>query len=139
MATVNVTKSINIPAATAWDKLSGFSGIEHFSPIERSEVDGTGVGAKRSCFLPENVEIKEEMTQFDAENMVFTYVILSGPFPISNYISTVKVNAKGDTQTEISWTANYEVGEEAEKEMEGLFSGFYNAIIDGLEKLVLAA
>lgn len=139
MTTVNVTKTINIPAQTAWNKLASFSGIEHFSPIERSIVEGTGVGAKRSCFLPENVEIKEELTKLDIESMSFEYVILSGPFPITNYVSTVKVSSKGNESSEISWTANFIVGDAPEDEMKGLFSGFYNAIIDGLESLVLKA
>lgn len=139
MTTVNVTKTIYIPAQTAWDKLVSFSGIEHFSPIERSVVEGTGVGAKRSCFLPENVEIKEELTKLDNENMEFEYVILSGPFPISNYVSTVKVSAKGDEASEISWTANFVVGDVPADQMKGLFSGFYHAIIDGLEALIVNA
>lgn len=139
MTTVNVTKTINIPAQTAWDKLSGFSGIEHFSPIERSVVDGIGVGAKRSCFLPENVEIKEEMTKFDDVKKEFEYVILSGPFPVTDYVSTVKVSAKSDESSEISWTTNFNTDKAAEEEMKGLFSGFYHAIIDGLEALVNAA
>lgn len=138
MTTVNVTKTINIPAQTAWDKLSSFSGIEHFSPIERSIVQGTGVGAKRSCFLPENVEIKEELTKLDNNSMTFEYVILSGPFPISNYVSTVSISSKGNEASEISWTANFVVGDVPVEEMKGLFAGFYNAIIDGLEKLVIA-
>lgn len=139
MTTVNVTKTINIPAQTAWDKLASFSGIEHFSPIERSVVEGTGIGAKRSCFLPENVEIKEELTKLDNVSMTFEYVILSGPFPITNYVSTVKVSAKGNEDSEISWTANFNVGDAPVEEMKGLFSGFYNAIIDGLEALVVNA
>ena len=139
MTTVNVTKTINIPAQTAWDKLASFSGIENFSPIERSVVEGKGVGAKRSCFLPDNVEIKEELTKLDNTNMEFEYVILSGPFPISDYVSTVKITSKGEESSQISWTANFVVGEAPVEQMEELFTGFYHAIIDSLESLVINA
>ncbi len=136
MTQVNVTKSINVPAEAAWDKISTFRGIEEFSPIERSVVEGSGVGALRTCYMPDNVIINEKLNQVDDEHMKLEYEILSGPFPITGYVSTVQVTSLDDNNCQISWGAKYEVGTEAETEMKNLFEGFYNVIITSLEALI---
>ncbi len=134
MTKVNVTKTIAVPAGTVWKKISAFEGIEDFSPIARSVVEGRGVGAKRSCFLPDNAEIKERLTKLDDSNMNLEYIILSGPFPLSDYVSNVSVKPVDDSHCEVSWGSQFNT--EAEAEMKSLFEGFYNAIMEGLEKLL---
>jgi len=136
MTKVNVTKTINVSAESAWKNLSSFRGIEHFSPIARSVVEGNGVGATRSCFMPDDAEIKEVMSGLDNEAMTLEYKILSGPFPFENYISTVKVMDKGSESCEVSWGSNFDAAEEHEAAMKELLDGFYNAMIDGLETLI---
>lgn len=137
MTKVNVTKSINVSAADAWTKLSAFSGIEHFSPITRSIVEGKGVGAKRSCYLPDDAEIKETLDKLNHETMDLQYSIQSAPFPISGYLSDVSVKSIDNSSCEISWSAQFKVEDGApEADMTGLFEGFYNAMIDGLETLI---
>jgi len=87
MSKVNVTKTINISAAKAWENIASFRGIENISPIASSVVEGDGVGAKRSCFMPDDSEIKEELIKLDNHNMLLEYKIISGPFPITGYVS----------------------------------------------------
>jgi hypothetical protein len=38
MTNVNVTQTINVPAAAAWGKLARFRELENFSPIARTVV-----------------------------------------------------------------------------------------------------
>lgn len=137
MTKVNVTKSIKVSASDAWTKLSAFSGIENFSPIAKSTVEGEGVGAKRSCYLPDDSEIKETLDKVDNNTMDLQYSIQSGPFPISGYVSDVSVKSVGEGKCEISWTSQFNVNEGAPvEEMEGLFTGFYNTMIESLETLI---
>ena len=138
MTNVNVTKTINVPAASVWAKLESFRGIEKFSPIARSVAEGEGVGTKRTCYMPDNAEIKEELTKLDNENMQLEYIILSGPFPITDYVSTVKVKAIDENTCEVSWGSTFVVGEAPESDIIGLFDNFYNVIIDSLEALIKA-
>jgi hypothetical protein len=137
MTKVNVTKSIKVSASDAWTKLSVFSGIENFSPIARSIVEGQGVGAKRSCYLPDNSEIKETLDKVNNNTMDLQYSIQSGPFPISGYVSDVSVKPVSDSSCEISWTSEFNVNKGAPVEdMTGLFEGFYNTMIESLETLI---
>lgn len=133
MTEVTVTKSINIPTGKAWKELSSFKGIENYSPIERSITEGTGAGAKRTCYLPDGAAIHEILDFVNDKTMEMQYKITEGPFPITGYVSNVKISPTGADGCKITWGCEFESSEEVKKEMEDLFGGFYNVIIESLE------
>ena len=134
MTEVIVTKSVNIPAEAAWKTLSSFRGIENFSPIERSITEGEGAGAKRTCYMPDGATIYETLDLVNTAEMEFQYSITEGPFPVTNYVSTVKISPISANQCKISWGCEFESSEEVRQDMIQLFEGFYNIIIDSLEQ-----
>lgn len=136
MEEVIVSKSINVSADVAWKKLSSFRGIEEFSPIERSETVGEGAGATRTCYMPDGAAIYEVLEEVENEKMEFQYKITEGPFPITGYVSNVKVEKTGEGSCKVTWGCEYETAPEAKDEMKKLFEGFYNVIIDSLESLI---
>jgi len=136
MSEVVVNKTINASAKDAWNRLSSFKGIEEYSPIAKSETTGEGAGAKRTCYMPDGAVIFETLNSVDVENMEFEYEINKGPFPITRYVSTVKVEAIGDNSCKITWGCEFDSDPEAEADMIQLFKGFYNVIIDSLEELL---
>jgi hypothetical protein len=136
MTEVIVTKSINIPASIAWDMLSSFKGIEAFSPIEKSVTVGEGAGAKRTCTMPDGAVIHEVLDRVESQDMEMQYSITEGPFPITGYVSTVKVSTIDANHCKISWGCEFESSKEVEPQMIELFEGFYHVIIDSLETLV---
>lgn len=136
MANVIVSKEIKVPAGTAWEKFASFRGIEEFSPIERSVTEGNGAGATRTCYLPDGAAIHEVLNKVENSAMELEYEITDGPFPVSRYVSTIKVAAKGDNRCEVTWGCEFDSADEHKEEMSNLFGGFYNVIIDGLENLV---
>ena len=139
MTAVNVTKTIKVTAKDAWETISSFEGIEKFSPVARSVKTGEGVGALRSCFMPDDAEIKEELTGLNDEKMHLQYIITSGPFPFTDYVSDVLVKEVSETTCEVSWSSQFNVNEGVpEAAMVELLEGFYNAIMQGLEELVPA-
>ena len=136
MTEVNVTKTIQISADKAWANLSYLRVFENISPIERSEVIGEGAGATRTCYMPDGAAIYETLDKVDSSTMEFQYSITEGPFPVEGYVSTVGIKAVGENSCSVSWTAQYDVSDEAAGQMKELFEGFYNVIIDSLENLV---
>lgn len=133
MTKVTVSKSIKVPAAKTWEALSSFRGIENYSPIERSETVGEGAGAKRTCYMPDGAAIHEVLSSVEDASMKMQYKITEGPFPITGYVSDIKVESEGNGSSKITWECEFESSEEVKGEMKNLFGGFYNAIIDGLE------
>ena len=138
MTEVIVSKSINVSAEKAWEKLSSYRGIEEFSPIEKSETIGYGAGATRTCYLPDGAAIYEVLEEVANEKMELQYKITDGPFPIKGYVSNVKVEKTAEDACKITWGCEFETEPKAEGEMVKLFEGFYHVIIDGLESLILS-
>ncbi len=136
MTEVIVSKSIQVPAGKAWEKLSSFRGIEEFSPIQRSETIGEGAGATRTCYMPDGAAIHEILEEVENERMEMQYKITEGPFPITGYVSTVKVERVGEQSCKITWGCEFESAEEVKGEMIELFEGFYHIILDSLENLI---
>lgn len=133
MTEVIVSKAINIPAQEAWTALSSFRGIENYSPIARSETKGEGAGSTRTCFMPDGAAIHEVLNFAENDKMEMQYKITEGPFPIANYVSDVKVSSIDTNNCKITWGCEFETSEETKAEMENLFGGFYNVIIESLE------
>ncbi len=129
MTEVVVSKQINVTAIIAWEKLSSFKGIEEFSPIEKSKTSGTGEGATRICYLPDGAAIHEVLSMVDESSKEFQYKITEGPFPITGYISTVKVTSTGNDSCKVTWGCEFETFPETEKEMIALFNAYYYIIL----------
>jgi len=136
MTKVSVSKTINVSAKQAWKELAAFGGIENFSPIERSETKGRGVGMKRTCYMPDTLAINEELTILDEDGMHLEYVIHSGPFPVTDYTGIIRVKSTGDNSCEVSWGAHYKVDTTNEEKMKNMLEGFYNVSIEGLASYI---
>ena len=136
MTEIIVSKKISVSAKKAWKKLSSFKGIEKFSPIESSVTNGKGAGATRICYLPDGAAIHEVLESVENDSMEMQYKITDGPFPITGYLSTVKVSSKGNNKCKITWGCEFECEKEVEPDMVKLFEGFYNVIIESLENLI---
>lgn len=135
MTEVVVNKSLNVAANKVWANISSFRGIEEWSPIEKSETTGNGAGAKRTCFI-NGAPIQETLNSVDDAKMELEYQIDQGPFPIEDYLSTIKVEAVGDDSCKVTWGCEYIPNAGAETEMENLFNGFYNGALEALEQLI---
>jgi hypothetical protein len=135
MTTVSVTKTINVSATEAWNNLSSFKGIENYSPIASSVTEGEGKGMNRVCTMPDGANIYEKLTKQDHEAKEMQYIITEGPFPFTDYASTVKVSGDDKTAT-IHWSAEFNASEENKQPMIDLLSGFYNNIIESLESYI---
>ena len=136
MTEVTVNKTIQVPASRAWATLSSFRNIEEISPIAKSETIGEGAGATRTCYMPDGAAIHEILNKVEDATMEMQYKITQGPFPISGYISDVKVEAIGDASCKVTWGCQFETEEANNPAMIELFEGFYHAIIEGLETMI---
>jgi len=136
MTEVVVSKTIQVPANKAWSTLSSFRNIEAISPIERSETIGEGAGATRTCYMPDGATIFEVLDMVDDNSMEMQYKITEGPFPITGYVSNVKVESIENSSCKVTWGCQFGTNEETKAAMIELFEGFYNVIIDSLESMI---
>jgi len=140
MTNVSVKNTINAPANEVWKTLSSFRDVEKYIPLVKSStVEGSGVGAKRTCMIPNESggegKIEEELKSIDNDAKTFSYSITSSPMPLMNYLSTVKVKDLGNGRCEVEWSSTFEPKGMAEKEVVKMINDIYVTAIDGLKKL----
>jgi len=140
MTNVTAKVTINAAADEIWKTLSSFRDVEKYIPLVKSStVEGSGVGAKRTCIIPNESggegKIEEELKSFDNDIKTFSYSITSSPMPLENYLSTVKVKDLGNGMCEVEWSSTFEPKGMPEEEVAKMINDIYVTAIDGLKKL----
>ncbi|QFY42090.1 SRPBCC family protein [Candidatus Methylospira mobilis] len=109
--TINVTKTIDVPAEKAWKAISSIGGLERWFPVIKTcTVEGEGVGAVRTLELAQGGKMRDRIDEIDYENKRFRYLRFEHPFPIKNYLCTIEVTtAPGDRRSTISWSVEVEL------------------------------
>ena len=141
MIHVSVKDTINAPADIVWKTVGAISNVEQYIPtIKSSTVQGSGLGAKRTCILTnekgeEMGKIEEDIIAFNDDAKTYSYAITSAPFPVENYVGTVKVTDRGNNTCELEWSSECEAKGMTEEEVSNMLHDVYSSILNGLKKL----
>lgn len=97
---------INAPAEKVWAVVGNFQDMSWLSLVEKTEgTGGNEKGAKRTLTLKGGAKIEEELNQFAADKMMYSYRITNVDvkvLPVSNYSSKIIVKGEGD-KTTVTW------------------------------------
>lgn len=110
---LNVHESVMIHASPddVWAKVKDFDGLNTWHPAVASDkiVTGTNntVGAERLLTLQDGGTINEKLTAFDEKHHRFSYMILKGVLPVSDYNSTLVVKAAGKGRSKVTWSGTF--------------------------------
>jgi len=139
MVSVVVEKEIPVPAEKVWALLADFGDIS-WSGMTNVVVEGEGVGMTRRIIVGEGQEALERLDARDAEQMTFTYSILSGnAMPINNIQGSPKVSVVDDQNCILSWTITGAEEGISESEAQEMLSGFYSGLLGVVSKAALAS
>ncbi|AMK77985.1 polyketide cyclase/dehydrase/lipid transport protein [Methylomonas methanica] len=132
LKTVNVSKTMPIPAETVWSAIAGIGGLERWFPvIAACRVQGDGVGALRVLTLAAGGEMTDRIELIDHDRRRFRYNRIESPFPVNRYLGTVDVAETVDGRTVVEWVVDIE----AEAESRELLEFVRQAITDGVAGL----
>ena len=70
--------------------------------------------------------VEKQTARSDTDHS-YSYAFLSSPLPVSNYSSTIKVTAKGEGASVITWTGTYTPDAGKEKDASEALNGVYEA------------
>ena len=140
---LSVTKSITIdsPSELVWAKIKDFNALNSWHPAvvsdEIIEGDNNQPGAVRLLTLGDGGTIKEKLLAWDDAGMSYSYAILEGVLPVSNYESTLSVRALSDTSSDVTWTGSFNAGGgKDDKTAFDTISGVYEAGLENLAKMM---
>ena len=134
MAKVSVSTRISAPADEVWRLVGGWNALPDWHPaVQKSEIEQGG--HLRRLRLADGTEITERLEKLDSGERTYTYSITACALPLTNYRSTITVDAEGAAST-VEWSTNFEPLGAPEADVVKSLSDFYQAGFDNLKKLL---
>jgi hypothetical protein len=131
MATASAHIEIAASADKVWQLIGGFDALPDWLPyIPKSELSEGG--RVRTLANPDGDAIVERLLSFDEAGRSYSYSILSAPFPVTAYSSTLRVVDAGSGAARIDWSGQFTPAGVSDEEASKLFRGIYE---DGLAAL----
>lgn len=121
--------AIELPfdAATVWRLVGGFGALPDWLPYITTSELGEG-GRTRRLTNPDGEVIVERLLIFDEDGRSYSYAILQAPFPVTDYVSTLRVSAKSnDAGSRVIWSGHFTPRGVSAADATQLFQGIYDA------------
>jgi hypothetical protein len=119
------------PANEVWQLIGGFGSLPDWLPyIPKSELKEGG--RIRYLWNPDGDPIVERLLSFDDDARSYSYAILRAPFPVTDYVSTLSVVDKGNSESRVEWSGAFKPAGVTDGEASQLFKKIYE---DGLKAL----
>jgi len=134
MTKVTVCTKVMAPAEEVWRLVGGWNALPDWHPAVETSVIEEG-GHRRRVKLADGSEIVEQLEKFDGEAKTYTYSIVGGTMPLSDYRSTITVSREGEKST-IEWSTSFRPLGVPENEITRMLEQFYQAGFDNLRKLL---
>ncbi|MFC9394523.1 SRPBCC family protein [Streptomyces sp. NPDC057027] len=133
MASTSVSRVVPATPQKVWDLIGGFDALPDWLPYipQSTALEG---GRVRRLANPDGDVIIERLVGFDEAERHYSYAILEAPFPVTGYVSTLRVHTVPgrDDVAEVQWSGRFNPDNVTDAEAEELFAGIYR---DGLEAL----
>ena len=131
---LEAAKTVDVAASPekVWQTIGGFCGIADWHPAVTKCVPGEqGATPTRTLTLKGGGTLVEEQTARSDPGMKYSYTILQGPLPVSDYHSTISVTKNG-TGSAITWTGTFKAKGASDADATKTIQGIYDS---GLEAL----
>jgi mxaD protein len=142
------TATIKAPVDKVWATVKDFDSLDKWHPaiVKDEIIKGTNnkPGAVRALSIKDGPVIKEQLTAFSDTLHSFTYKFVDTPFPIKDYVSTLRVKANKDGTTLVRWSSTFKRKNpadnppDAESDAAGvkLITGVYQGGLANLKKML---
>lgn len=117
---------VNADAEAVWATVRDFGGLQAWAPQMPSCVIEDGrpsdaVGCVRHFDGGDGPDIRERLLELSDLDRSYTYNILEGPFPVTNYKATLRVSPVSDGRAFVEYFATYDCDPGGADGLEKLF------------------
>ncbi|MEB6046056.1 SRPBCC family protein [Staphylococcus pseudoxylosus] len=130
MANTKVSIEIVASPDEVWKKIGGFDSLPDWLPYILSSKISEG-GRVRTLTNPDGSIIIERLEVFSHDEKFYSYSIIQAPFPVTYYLSTIKVR-ESEKGSIVEWSGEFSPENVSEKEAINIFYDIYK---EGLEAL----
>ncbi|MGW1727624.1 SRPBCC family protein [Streptomyces sp. NPDC002306] len=134
MASTSVSRIVPAPPERVWQLIGGFDSLPDWLPDIPSSTLENG-GRHRRLNTSDGATVVERLLAFNEAERQYSYAIVEAPFPVTDYVSTLRVHAVSDDPavSEVQWSGRFVPTDGAsEADVVALFNGIYS---DGLKAL----
>ena len=126
---VEVQKSVDVAASPdkVWQTIGDFCGIAAWHPAVEKCVPSEKEGQKvRTLSLKGGGTLVEQQLSRDDKVMSYSYTILEGPLPVSDYKSTLAVAPEG-SGSKVSWQGTFTAKGVPDTVAQDVIEGIYDS------------
>jgi hypothetical protein len=125
---------VNAAPATVWSAIGAFCAIKDWLPPVGMCIEDGKTPSTRTLVTKDGKAafVEKQTARSDAEHS-YSYTFLSSPLPVTNYVSTIKVTAKGEGVSLVTWTGSYTPDPGKEKDASEALIGVYEAGLAGIK------
>ena len=141
MARVYVSSVINSSADKVWERVRDFNGLPKWHPrIRDSRIEDALPSDKIGCIRNFNLQngdnIREQLVGLSDYDLFFSYTMLEGPMPLSDYVATFRLTPVTDGERcFVEWSAEFECAPENETDLvNGIGSNVFQGGFDALKR-----
>ncbi len=129
----NVAMTSSMSPDALWQKVGDFCGIGTWHPVvEKCALSADG--KERTLSLKGGGTIVERLRSRDDATHSYTYSIVSGPLPVTNYLSTIAV-APDPKGSKVIWMGTYDAkgapDADAKKAIDGVYESGEKGLVGG--------
>ncbi|GAA4088284.1 SRPBCC family protein [Actinomadura miaoliensis] len=133
MASTSVSRLVPASPERVWKLIGGFGSLPDWLPYIPESTPEEG-GRVRRLKNPDGDVIVERLVDFNETERRYSYTILQAPFPVVDYISTLRVHpvTGQEDAAEVQWSGRFVPHGATDEEVVALFTGIFR---DGLAAL----
>ncbi|MFB7110819.1 SRPBCC family protein [Streptomyces sp. NPDC056190] len=135
MASTSVSRVVPASPQKVWSLVGGFDALPDWLPyiLESTALEG---GRVRQLKNPDGEVIVERLVDFNETERHYSYAIVEAPFPVTGYVSTIRVHAVPGHEdlAEVQWSGRFAPDGVSDDEAVDLFTGIYRDGLDALHK-----
>lgn len=136
MAQVTVSVTLAASAERVWDFIGGFQSLAEWSSSIKTSLPEQG-GRVRRLKTTDGAIIAERLQSFSEADKSYSYTIVSGPIPVKNYRSTLRVTGEpGASSCVAEWSSEFDAAEGVEEVMVGAFQHLYETAFVDLKRIM---
>ena len=127
-ASLSRSMEVNGTPAAVWSAIGAFCAIKDWlPPVGMCIEDGKSPPTRTLVTKDGKAAFVEKQTARNDAEHTYSYSFVSSPLPVTNYSSTIKVTAKGEGTSVVTWTSTYTPDSGKEKDASEALNGVYEA------------
>jgi hypothetical protein len=127
---------VNGTPSQVWSKIGPFSAIKDWHPaIGSCTEDGKSPPTRTLVTKDGKATFVETQLARSDKRHFYTYTFVSSPLPVKEYAATIRVTAKGNDLSTVTWSGEYKPAPGAEIAAKDALSGIYESGLNSIKAM----